>query len=313
MVGCSEQSSSRPATTGQTSTQEAQRIDAPHLPNALKLHDKVISGGQPEGDEAFRELQALGVRTIISVDGAKPDVELARKFGMRYVHLPHGYDGIPEGRVKELAKAVRDLDGPIYIHCHHGKHRSPTAAAVACVATGLIQSESAVPFLQAAGTSENYTGLYRSASEAKRLEAGALDGLKVEFREIAELPAIAEAMVAIEHTHDRLKAVAKAGWQADPKHPDVEPAHEALIIQEHFTELLRTPEVKKRSQRFLDLARECESASRVLETTLRGWKPVSSTAKPPDAIEKSFVRLTANCAACHKEFRDVPLGDKLKD
>src|SRR5262245_15845815 len=116
-AGCWRQ----PPASGNGSTKQivaapAQRIEVQHLPNAYRLHDRVISGGLPEGEAAFKELQALGIRTVISVDGAKPDVELARKFGMRYVHLPHGYDGIPKERAKELAKAVRDLDGPIYIH-----------------------------------------------------------------------------------------------------------------------------------------------------------------------------------------------------
>ena len=107
------------------------KLPARHLPNALQVHLQVISGGQPEGEAGFAELKGLGIKTIISVDGAKPDLELAKKFGLRYVHLPHGYDGIPEERVEELAKAVRDLPGPIYIHCHHGKHRSPAAASAA--------------------------------------------------------------------------------------------------------------------------------------------------------------------------------------
>ncbi len=34
---------------------------------------------------------------------------------------------------RKTAKAVRDLPGKIYIHCHHGKHRSAAAAATACV------------------------------------------------------------------------------------------------------------------------------------------------------------------------------------
>jgi len=105
------------------------KLNALHLPNAVHVHAKVISGGQPDGEAAFQELHRLGVKTVISVDGAAPDLELAKKYGLRYVHLPHGYDGIPEPRVQELAKAVRDLEGPIYIHCHHGKHRSPAAAA----------------------------------------------------------------------------------------------------------------------------------------------------------------------------------------
>ncbi|MEZ6081685.1 MAG: hypothetical protein R3C56_40245 [Pirellulaceae bacterium] len=61
----------------------------------------------PEGAAAFNELVQLGVKTIITVDGAQPDVATAKQFGLRYVHLPHGYDGIPENRVAELAKRCK--------------------------------------------------------------------------------------------------------------------------------------------------------------------------------------------------------------
>ena len=84
----------------------AVKVDAPHLPNAYRIHEKLISGGLPEGDEAFAELKELGIKTVISVDGAKPDLAMAKKYGMRYVHLPHGYDGVPDERGAELAKAV---------------------------------------------------------------------------------------------------------------------------------------------------------------------------------------------------------------
>src|SRR5262245_11928799 len=67
-----------------------EKLESKHLPNPIRVHEKVISGGLPEGDAAFAELQELGIKTVISVDGAKPDVALAKKYGMRYVHLPHG-------------------------------------------------------------------------------------------------------------------------------------------------------------------------------------------------------------------------------
>ena len=204
-------------------TREPEKLPTKHLPNAVRVHDKVISGGLPEGDAAFEELRAMGVKTIISVDGAKPNVEIATKYGLKYVHLPHGYDGIPDVRVKELAKAVRDLEGPIYIHCHHGKHRSPAAASVACVTAGLIPTYRALAVLEIAGTSENYRGLYQSAQAAKHLESALLDELAVEFRESVEIPPMAEAMVAIEHTHDHVKAIAAAGWRI----PESSPAEEA--------------------------------------------------------------------------------------
>src|SRR6185369_1160846 len=63
---------------------EAEPIHRHGLDNAHRLTDRVLSGAQPEGEAAFRELADLGVKTVISVDGARPDVASAHKFGLRY-------------------------------------------------------------------------------------------------------------------------------------------------------------------------------------------------------------------------------------
>src|SRR5690349_19990721 len=44
-----------------------------HLPNARRVHEKVISGGLPYVEHGSLELAELGVHLIISVDGARPD------------------------------------------------------------------------------------------------------------------------------------------------------------------------------------------------------------------------------------------------
>jgi protein tyrosine phosphatase (PTP) superfamily phosphohydrolase (DUF442 family) len=276
------------------------------LPNAWRITDKVISGGLPEDDAAFQELADLGVKTVISVDGMKPDAETARRHGLRYVHLPHGYDGVPEERAQELAKAVRDLPGPIYIHCHHGKHRSPSAAAVACVGAGLLDRSLAETVLRSAGTSENYQGLYASARAAEQFDAALLDALQADFPEASAVPPLAEAMVALEHTHDHLKQIAAAGWMSPTTHPDLEPAHEALLLREHYTELQRMDEVKRQPEAFQQCLRESETAARALEDAL--WASTAST----EAAQASFDLVTKNCAACHKEYRDRPLGEKAQ-
>ncbi|MGE0757260.1 MAG: hypothetical protein AB7F89_08400 [Pirellulaceae bacterium] len=285
-----------------------QKVVAPHLPNAYRLHERVISGGLPEGEAAFRELQQLGVRTIISVDGAQPDVDLARKFGLRYVHLPHGYDGIPESRSRELAKAVRDLPGPVYVHCHHGKHRSPAAATVACVAVGFLDPSQAVSVLKTAGTSESYRGLYQSAAAARRLDPRELNELAIEFRESVELPPLAEAMVAIENVHDHLKEMADNAWGAVPRHPDLTAAHEALLLREHFTELLRTEATRRQPEAFQQMVRESELAARTLEQVLEDAS--LDEAMRAARARAAFDDVSRNCLACHRQFRDTPLGEK---
>ena len=53
------------------------------------------------------------MRTVISVDGARPDVVRAHSFGLRYVHLPIGYDGVPREQALRIARATDpDLDPP---------------------------------------------------------------------------------------------------------------------------------------------------------------------------------------------------------
>ncbi len=287
-----------------------QKINAAHLPNAFRIHEKVISGGQPEGEVAFQELEDLGVRTVISVDGAKPDLELAKKHGLRYVHLPHSYDGVPKQRAIELAKVVRDLEGPIYIHCHHGKHRSPAAAVVACVSAGLIDPSVSATILKIAGTNPNYRGLYQSAESARKLDQAVLDAIEADFPQIATLPPMAEAMVQLEHTQDRIKEIAAAEWTSPESHSDLDPAHEALLLREHFTEMLRTDSVAKESEEFREMLRDSETAAGELETAILKWNDAGSPSPAPDSIKSSFDRVSKNCAGCHQKFRDVPLSEK---
>jgi protein tyrosine phosphatase (PTP) superfamily phosphohydrolase (DUF442 family) len=290
-------------TTQAQSSSGPHRLDSTHLPNLVWIHARVLSGGQPEGEAAYRELAELGVKTIITVDGAQPDVETAKRFGLRYVHLPHGYDGIPEDRVAELAKAVLELDGPIYIHCHHGKHRSPAAASVACVSSGLIPAEQAVEVLKVAGTSSNYRGLFRAAAQAKPIPTKTLHARHVDFRERSEIPPLAEAMIQLEQMCDRFDQISKAGWRAPENHVDLDLAHEALLLREQFAELLRTQQSQQQADEFLELLQDSQQAAIALENALRVWKP-SPGMQPPVAFDQHFSRITENCRACHVKFRD---------
>jgi protein tyrosine phosphatase (PTP) superfamily phosphohydrolase (DUF442 family) len=284
-----------------------ERVEKEHLPNAFRLHERVISGGQPEGDAGFRELSELGVKTVISVDGARPDVELAKRHGLRYVHLPHGYDGVPAERARELAKAVRDLPGPVYIHCHHGKHRSPAAATVACVGAGLLPAEDALAVLQTAGTSRNYRGLYESAERAQQFEAELLDALQAELPESVQPPPMAAAMVEIEHAHDHLLAIEQSGWRTPADHPDLDPPHEALLLREHFTELLRTDAAQQQPAEFQEMLRQGERDAAELEAGLRAQ---AADQEPSPQLAASLARITSNCKSCHRKYRDVPLSEK---
>ncbi|MFL5342115.1 MAG: hypothetical protein ACJ8F7_18370 [Gemmataceae bacterium] len=271
------------------------------LHNVLLVSDGLLSGSVPEGETGFRSLHQMGVRTIISVDGTKPDVALARREGIRYVHLPIGYDGVPREQALRIARAVRDLPGPVYIHCHHGKHRGPAAAAAAalCLYERLSAVE-AIAFLSRAGTDSHYTGLYESVRNMRRPTADELANVPADFPETANVPALAELMVGIDERWDRLKAVRAAGWRTPPGHADLDAPHEALQLAEQFREALRLTDTAARANEFKSRLGEADTAAAELQTVLRTQPTVSANA------EKLFNRLSETCKKCHEQFRDPP-------
>ncbi|MEZ6125736.1 MAG: hypothetical protein R3C49_21530 [Planctomycetaceae bacterium] len=282
------------------------KLQTSHLVNPVQLNDRVISGGLPDGEAAFRELYALGVRTMISVDGAKPDWATAERCGLRYIHLPHGYNGISTQRILELARAVHDAEGVVFIHCHHGKHRSPAAAGAACVAAGMLTAQRAVAVLELAGTSPSYRGLYETVRDTKTVSVAELDAVDVNFRRVSQIPPMAESMVELEHTFDLLQKIADNDWQPLPN-TRTDAAHEALLLREHYTELLRTEHVLRCSPAFREQLTVAERTAESLHSELAGQS------NPPESESKVrakslLLRLRSQCRSCHQEFRDsVPV------
>lgn len=274
----------------------------PALHNVFRVTPRIFSGSQPEDDAAFAWLASQGIKTIVSVDGSRPDVETARRHGLRYVHLPVGYDGVSTNRVAELAKVATTLPGPFYVHCHHGKHRGPVAAAVLCEASENWSATEAETFIKQAGTSSDYPGLYRSVREFRAPQAETLAGLTNSFPEVAPAPGLVQAMVALDARMERLRACQTVGWRTPPEHPDVSPAHEAVQLWEQFRELERAKEMKTKPASFNEILRATENAADQLRQHLR------DASSGPDSkrasADAAFRHITDNCAACHRKYRN---------
>lgn len=280
------------------------RLPTDALHNAYRVTDKVFSGAAPEGEASFAALRDLGVKTVISVDGAKPDVATAKKYGLRYVHLPIGYDDVTPEEGRAIARAIDALPGPIYVHCHHGKHRSAAALATACVMNGRLEPEQAESVLKTFGTGLNYKGLWASALGARPLDKLELDAVKVDYRETAPIPPLAEAMVQIDENLERLKLAQTANWQRPATHPDVDPAHEALQLMEKLRELGRTPESLAKPEGYRKILSENEAGAQALHEALVAWGRSGGRGQVPGAVNASMKAVTSSCTGCHKAFRD---------
>jgi protein tyrosine phosphatase (PTP) superfamily phosphohydrolase (DUF442 family) len=290
-----ELSAAETVTKGATNT-VAQPIEIPGVHNAFRATERIYSGSQPEGEEAFAAIAKLGVKTILSVDGSKPDVEAARKYGLRYVHLPYGYDGIPTNRVAELAKLTAEVIGPFFVHCHHGLHRGPAAVAIMCEASEGWTTNRAVSWLREAGTAADYPGLYRAAQEFNSPTKAQLAAIK-ELPEVARTSSLVEAMVAIDAHFEHLKLSQKAGWKTPPGHVDISPAHEATMLWEQFKEMARTEDTAKRSADYRVKLAEAEQHADALRRMLR--EPANSP-----AIDVAFKQAGQSCSACHRKYRN---------
>ncbi|CAE7655975.1 unnamed protein product, partial [Symbiodinium microadriaticum] len=101
----------------QTDTAPAQKpvgvksMSLPGLDNVFQVDEAVYSGSGPAEQRSFDALQKLGVKTIVSVDGTEPHLEMARRAGMRYVHIPIGYDGVSNDAGLAFARVAKEIKG----------------------------------------------------------------------------------------------------------------------------------------------------------------------------------------------------------
>ncbi|MFA6046953.1 MAG: hypothetical protein WC718_18365 [Phycisphaerales bacterium] len=273
-------------------------VNYPGIVNVVAYGPHLYSGSAPEGATGFHTLQSLGFRTVISVDGQLPDVAAARQFGLRYVHLPIGYNGMDEKRTLEIARAVRDLPGPIYIHCHHGKHRSAAAAGAAAVTLGASTPDAALARMHVSGTAPNYTGLFACVRLARAVGEAELAAAPNDFPSQWRTASTVQRMVEIDETFDRLKAIQAAGWKTPPDHPDIVPVSEAAQLADHFRTLDDLAGFRAKPAAFQEHLETAARETQQLEADL-GTPGVDAA-----ALTARLKIIGANCVSCHHDFRD---------
>ena len=104
------------------------------VPNFQSVNDQVYRGGQPTA-EGFRELAAMGVKTIVDLqekdERSHAEHKLVHSLGMHYVNIP--MKGMTTPKDKQISHALKELKadrGPVFIHCHRGADR--TGVVLAC-------------------------------------------------------------------------------------------------------------------------------------------------------------------------------------
>lgn len=262
------------------------------IENLIQAGPRLYSGGEPKTRAAFEQIAKLGCKTIVSVDGAWPKLELASEFGLSYVHIPIGYDGLSQDAQWSIANAIRSHKGPIFFHCHHGKHRGPAAAAIGLMADTNCEPTIARKLLELGGTSPDYPGLWQDVAAYKAPPA---DAKLPDLTEVAEVDSLVAAMSSLDRAFDELKLCRDAQWEAPSDHPDLVPLSLATLVREGFAESKRM--AKEDSQKeFINWLSESETYASRLEQSLRD--------RNLDTANAAFGALANSCLQCHKKYRN---------
>lgn len=270
--------------------------ELPGLHNVVTYAPNLVDGGQPEGKEGLATLAAMGIKTVISVDGGKPDAATAEQLGMRYVHLPISYDTITPERQRELAQAITSCAGPIYLHCHHGKHRSAAAMATALVQCGTLTTEQAKARMAVSGTAKEYTGLWQVVSNSKLLPEAERRVDPASFPSAAVVTGMVKTMAGIDQVFDLVKQAEKAGWAAPEDHPDLVATKETARLHSLFASLRDDAESKALPADYQAMLAGAMQRTANLDAAVRAGDVA--------AAANLMAAMTQSCKECHVKFRD---------
>jgi hypothetical protein len=237
------------------------------------------------------------------VDGKTPDAEAAAELGMRYVHVPIQYRGITPDELLKISKTFREAEGPFYVHCFHGKHRGPAAAAVGrLVLDGAPREQAIAEMRQWCGTSGKYEGLYRTVASTAMPTAEQSADLDWELASAQEFDGIRDLMIRISRHFDNVEGMAKRDWTVNPDHPDVDPANEAAILRGLFEMARELPEVAEAPADYRSWIDDAVDGSVQLR---EAWSTrQEGQSEDASGSAAAFAALKASCTACHTDYRN---------
>ena len=271
----------------------------PGLKQVVAFQDDLFSGSRPEGEWGMKSLVELNIASIICVDGIAPEVERAREYGINTIHLPLKYNSPNKTQILDLCSAfmMNRLNGNVYIHCHHGKHRSAAAAALVSIALDLSNAQEMKERMQVSETSQYYTGLWEAVERQQLISMSEIVKNEKTFPSVVKPTGMTAQMIDIDEALDRLLLVEQSKWIVPKSHPDLAPTADAGIIAETFRSMQLDEESPFFNKNFvgetINAFHEASRLEQILNTDTIDVKLFS----------EHLHRVEQTCIQCHKAWR----------
>ena len=105
-------------------------LTKPGLENFHRVSDNLYRGAQPDAD-GFRQLKAMGVKTVVNLRSFSSDRGKIGDTGLGYEHI---YMKAWHPETKEVVRFLQIVGDParrpVFVHCKHGSDRTGTLCAV---------------------------------------------------------------------------------------------------------------------------------------------------------------------------------------
>ena len=119
----------KPADQGNGYQLQVEALELAGCSNLYKVSDGLYRGAQPEAD-GFKELEKLGVKTVLNLRSAHSDGKLLEGAGLDYVHIEMQAWDAEYDEVKQALQIITDKSKqPVFVHCQHGADRTGTVIA----------------------------------------------------------------------------------------------------------------------------------------------------------------------------------------
>jgi protein tyrosine phosphatase (PTP) superfamily phosphohydrolase (DUF442 family) len=160
-----------------TRTLASPRNDVAGAPNLAQVSPVLWRSAQPTA-EGFRNLKALGIRTVVNLRNVSSNRDDLLGLGLRYAHIHFATWHAEDEDVVKFLKILSDpANHPVLVHCQHGADRTGTMVAIYRVTTEGWTMEEALQELPRFGfhsiwkNLQDYLQKYDAAAMRKKVEA----------------------------------------------------------------------------------------------------------------------------------------------